>query len=122
MPLDQIAARVRAAFDCKGEPEIAATEAILGAVQKPAICLDAHWNLSRDRKLVKSRDKLRHPKHPPIKAVRNFMAVNGGIDIGQSARRLLGRKGARVKFPGEECGPVSLLPALQMMIRLRVSP
>lgn len=65
-------------------------EAVLGGRPEPAItvrqALERFWNYSKDRTINKTESQYRKWKNPRIKAVENFVAQNGDMDMKQITR------------------------------------
>lgn len=65
-------------------------EALLGAVERPAITLSAalekFWDLSKDKQLNKSAGQVQKWKNPRIKAVKNFIAIVGDKNLADLTR------------------------------------
>ena len=59
----------------------------MGGVDTPQIrvveALDIYWTLTKDRTLGKSKDQIRRWKNPRIKAINNFVAVNGDLALAE---------------------------------------
>lgn len=86
LPVDEILARLSAAHDAKGRPNMSDARALLGTVEKPTMtvsaALDLFWTLAKDRLIGKSKDQIRRWENPRKKAVRNFLKVVDDLDIG----------------------------------------
>lgn len=87
LPIDEIVARVLAAHDAKGRPNMQDAQALLGAAKQPPItvsrALEIYWQVAADKVLRKSPDQERRWRNPKRKAIRNFVDVVGDIPISQ---------------------------------------
>jgi len=85
-PLDEILSRVEAVGDDpKGK-----SQSLLGTVKAPSValeeCMDQFWPLCADRFSGKSDNQIRKYKHPRHRAMRNFIAVVGNLDLAKVER------------------------------------
>jgi integrase len=82
LPKEQLLERIEALERNDSGVEAAA---ILGAVGKPSItvsmALEAYWPITRDKILGKSDDQIRRWENPRKKAIGNFVAVCGDVQL-----------------------------------------
>lgn len=85
LPTEELLARVEAVPERKGQPDKREAAAILGGASEPPItvsrALELYWGLAADRSRGKSEDQLRRWKNPRKKAVANFIAVAGDLEL-----------------------------------------
>lgn len=85
LPTEDLLARVEAVPERKGQPDKREAAAILGGASEPPItvsrALELYWGLAGDRSRGKSEDQLRRWKNPRKKAVANFIAVAGDLEL-----------------------------------------
>ncbi|MBU7569299.1 MAG: tyrosine-type recombinase/integrase [Flavobacterium sp.] len=66
-------------------------EAVLGSRPEPVItvrqALEKFWDYSKDRTINKTESQYRKWKNPRIKAVENFVALNGDMEVKQITRQ-----------------------------------
>lgn len=81
LPLGELLARIDAVPAPKNKPDFLEAAAVLGGAREPEItisrALELFWTLAADRTLGKSPDQLRRWRNPPIKAIKNLIAVIG---------------------------------------------
>jgi integrase len=84
-PTEELLARVDAVPERNGKPDMKEAAAVLGGATEPPItvsrALDLYWGLAGDRSRGKSEDQLRRWKNPRKKAVANFIAVVGDLEL-----------------------------------------
>ena len=87
LPAAEIVARVNAAHDKKGKPNLTEAAALLGTVQKPKLtmtaALETYWPLAKDKVFGKSEDQIRRWRNPRVKAFNNFVNVVGNLEIAE---------------------------------------
>ena len=87
LPASEIVARVNAAHDKKGKPNLTEAAALLGTVKKPTLtmtaALETYWHLAKDKVFGKSEDQIRRWRNPRIKAFNNFVNVVGNLEIAE---------------------------------------
>ena len=87
LPTSEIVARVNAAHDKTGKPNLVEAAALLGTVKKPTLtmtaALETYWPLAKDKVFGKSEDQIRRWRNPRIKAFNNFVNVVGNLEIAE---------------------------------------
>ena len=87
LPAAEIVARVNAAHDKKGKPNLTEAAALLGTVEEPKLtmtaALEIYWPLAKDKVFGKSVDQIRRWRNPRIKAFNNFVNVVGNLEIAE---------------------------------------
>jgi len=85
LPLTDLIERVEAVPAPRGAPDKIEAAAILGGARHPQMtvsrALDRYWSVARVKTLNKSPDQVRRWENPRRKAVANFMAVVGDLNI-----------------------------------------
>lgn len=81
LPTAELLSRIDAVSGTVEKPDPVEAAAILGGAAEPEItvsrALEMYWQLAADKQIGKSEDQLRRWKNRRIKAVKNFIGVNG---------------------------------------------
>ncbi|MCE5972453.1 tyrosine-type recombinase/integrase [Sinirhodobacter sp. WL0062] len=87
LPIHQILDRVESVLNSRGQIDALEAEALLGGVEPPKItvsrALEHYWKIAAPKAAGKSEDQVRRWKNPKMKAVKNFIRVNGDVDIAE---------------------------------------
>lgn len=91
LPLDELVRRVEAVRMRNGTPDKLEAAAILGGARAPRMtvsrALEAYWKIARSKTLNKSADQVRRWENPRRKAVSNFVAAMGDLDLSEITTR-----------------------------------